>query len=130
MAFKTTIAHREGQRRFTEAHPEYRREWFQVVGKYYQAEERNRDKIEALTHYGKAKCACVMCGEARLACLSIDHINGNGGQQRRKDGLVGQKLYRRLRIDGYPKGYQTLCMNCQFCKAVLDRAYNKRYERV
>ena len=33
-------------------------------------------RIEVLTHYGKGKCACVRCGESRLACLSLDHIKG------------------------------------------------------
>jgi len=74
--------------------------WYQEVGKEREGIARVQIKTEVLTHYGKGYLACVICGESRLACLSIDHINGGGR-------------------------YQTLCMNCQFLKSVLDRAKYK-----
>ncbi len=80
-------------------------------------------KQEVLTHYGGGKCACVRCGESRLACVSIDHINGNGTGHRRDSGLGGIKIYLWLRQQGYPDGYQTLCMNCQFVKRVENEEY-------
>ncbi len=78
-------------------------------------------KIEVLTHYGKGKCGCIKCGEARLACLSIDHSNGKQSliyEDKTPAGKVrhGRDLYCWLRMSGYPKGYQTLCMNCQWVK--------------
>ncbi len=57
-----------------------------------------------------------MCGEKRLACLSIDHINNGGRQQRKELGTGGEKLYHWLKRNNYPLGYQTLCMNCQWFK--------------
>jgi hypothetical protein len=70
-------------------------------------------KISILTHYGNGKLVCVQCGEKRLPCLSIDHVNNDGYTQ--KD-LKGSHLYRKLRVLNYPLGFQTLCMNCQFIK--------------
>ena len=71
------------------------------------------------------RLACVMCGESRLACLSIDHIDGGGVSHRKELNAYGYRFYKRLKKDNYPKGYQTLCMNCQFVKAVYDRAKKK-----
>ena len=74
-----------------------------------------RRKIDVLKHYGQGRCACVKCGESRLACLSIDHIDGGGCRQRQITGS-GNQLYLWLRKNDYPAGYQTLCMNCQYVK--------------
>lgn len=71
-------------------------------------------RVKVLTHYGNGKCACVKCGESRMACLSIDHILG-GGNRHRKVYKNTQSLYRLL-LSEKPKGYQTLCMNCQWVK--------------
>ena len=74
-------------------------------------------KREVLTHYGRDKCGCVKCGESRLACLSIDHINGGGTRHMKLTG-IGNHFYKWLKEGNYPEGYQTLCMNCQFIKRV------------
>ena len=74
-------------------------------------------KVEVLTHYGNDKLACVKCGENRLPCLSIDHIDGGGGKHRKKlFGVDGKSIYYWLIENNFPEGYQTLCMNCQFIK--------------
>ena len=89
----------------------------------YDKRERDGVKQEVLTHYGDGKCACVQCGEARMACLSIDHINGNGAAHRRATGIGSQNIYRWLRLHSFPLGYQTLCMNCQWEKRSERREY-------
>ncbi len=90
---------------------------------YYKNRERclantrrynQRIKQEVLTHYGNGKLACVICGESRMACLSIDHIEGGGYKHKKQ--LGSRNFYLWLKQQGYPKGYQTLCMNCQFLK--------------
>lgn len=84
-------------------------------------------KIEVLTHYGKGKCACVVCGENRLACLSIDHINGGGSKHRKSispNGCSGVRFYKWLKDHNLPDGFQTLCMNDQFIKA-YERGIDK-----
>jgi hypothetical protein len=98
-----------------EARAQYKR-WHRGQREYRQA-----IKEEVLTYYGSGKCACVKCGESRLACLTLDHINGNGCKERREGKIKrGNHLYFALRKSGYPKGYQTLCMNCQFVKRWLN----------
>ena len=72
-------------------------------------------KVEVLTHYGNGKLACVVCGENRIACLSIDHIHG-GGNIHRKVLRSSGSFYKWLKSKGFPEGYQTLCMNDQFVK--------------
>jgi len=75
-------------------------------------------RIEVLSHYGNGKCACVICGESRLPCLSVDHINGGGHQQMMKiNKKYGLAFYQWLKKNNLPEGYQTLCMNCQFIKS-------------
>lgn len=73
-----------------------------------------------LTHYGNGKCVCGRCGFADIRALSIDHINGNGNQMRKVDGN-GVDFYNQLKKRGFPEGYQTLCMNCQFIKRDLNK---------
>ena len=82
-----------------------------------QKQRRLATKIEVLTYYGKGILACVICGEVRLACLSIDHIDNNGAEERKSRIKYGFNVYKHLKSQGFPKGYQTLCMNCQFIKA-------------
>ena len=113
------------QRRWNEKNREKIRRWHR---EYYQ---KNREKellrcrqykrglkIETLAYYGNGKTACVICGESRIGCLSIDHTDGGGNIHRRQ--LVGKRamgsnnFYLWLKRQGYPNGYRTLCMNCQF----------------
>ena len=91
----------------------------------YRAREKERfnaTKLEVLGHYGKdGKPVCTVCGESRVLCLTIDHING-GGMKHRKlvtGGSGGSRFYYWLKRQGYPEGYQTLCMNDNFLKLML-----------
>lgn len=85
-------------------------------------------KIEVLTYYGGGKLACGVCGEARLACLSIDHIEGGGAEWRRKTGRGGTSFYTWLKKQGYPEGYMTLCMNCQWVKRDINKEVRGKEE--
>ena len=81
---------------------------------------RRRLKAQVMDAYG-AVCAC--CGEDRMLLLTIDHVAGNGAAHRRSlDGRAkGSALYRKLRQDGYPVGYQVLCFNCNFAKGTREQ---------
>jgi len=123
---------KKNQREYYYSHKEERREYYnshkeerQAYSRKYHNENKEKRRIQnrqyqqqvkegILTHYGNGKCGCVKCGESRLACLSIDHIKAIGAKRRRK----GVYFYRWLEINNYPKGYQTLCMNCQWVKRV------------
>lgn len=70
-------------------------------------------KKEVLTYYGNGKLECVLCGFKDIRALSLDHIDGGGTRNRKALGGP-REVYRYLRKVGYPPGYRTLCMNCQF----------------
>ncbi len=79
------------------------------------------EKEIVLTHYGNGKLACVKCGESRLTCLTIDHINNDGASDRKVKRLLGRGLYHYLILSSYPQGYQTLCFNCNIEKSIKIR---------
>jgi len=86
-----------------------------------------RIKKDVIDHYSNGDNRCAVCGESRSACLSIDHINGNGASHLRELGLkAGHSFYQWLINNDYPEGYQILCMNCQFIK----RAFNQEYRQL
>ena len=74
-------------------------------------------KLEVLGHYGVsgvARCSWPGCDVHDPDMLTLDHIN-NGGAEHRKVGCNGGViLYRKLRHQNYPDGYQTLCFNHQW----------------
>jgi hypothetical protein len=91
------------------------------------ARRRVRLKIDVLTKYGGGKCECVRCGFSDVRALSLDHIYGNGNEHRRRETFKGGvDFYRALKQAGYPSGYQTLCMNCQFIKRVENKELSYR----
>ncbi len=104
---------------YRSAHPE------KAFEQWLHQRDRNQNfKVEVLTHYGNGKCACVKCGESRVACLSIDHIEGGGNKQRVGRLRASTAFYRWLKREGYPEGYQTLCMNDQFVKRFEREEHN------
>lgn len=143
---------RERNRKWREAHKEYIRAYNIAYNKSHQEQirsykhkypynpkkalklrqrEKERLKTEVLTHYGNGKLACVICSENRLACLSIDHIDGGGTRHRQSLGLTGagNTFYRWLRRHELPEGYQTLCMNCQFIKREKAKESRNQYSQ-
>ena len=65
-----------------------------------------------LEHYGKV---CALCGFADQRALSIDHIEGGGNKHRKTiRSSSGSPFYSWLIKNGFPVGFRTLCMNCQF----------------
>lgn len=97
------------RKRVYDADPEHVIKHVRSNGKIYDAVR----KLRVISHYSNGKLACVHCGEDDMACLSIDHINGGGVQHRR---IIGSHFYAWLIKNNFPKGYQTLCMNCQMKK--------------
>ena len=81
----------------------------------------NKIKEEVFTHYGNGKLACVICGFNDVRALSLDHIEAIGNVARKANGGSGYDLYAKLRRLGYPEGFQTLCMNCQWVKKFEKR---------
>ena len=103
---------------FRDAHPE------KVYEQYLKHRAKHRElKQEVLSYYGGGQCACVHCGEKRIACLSIDHIDGGGSKHRKKVLRSTSSFYTWLKRENYPEGYQTLCMNCQFVKRFTNEEH-------
>ncbi len=91
---------------WNKANPERRRE--NALNYYYRLQDA------AILAYGGYKCS--WCGIDDPICLSIDHVNNDGAEQRKKHKLAGAAFYRWLRDHDYPPGYVVLCMNCNHGK--------------
>lgn len=96
--------------------------FFGQCGHKFQWEPINkmrRWKLKFLQAYSDNNPKCSCCGEANIAFLSIDHINGNHKEDTHENGkkLTASNLYLKLKKLGFPKGYQVLCYNCNCAKA-------------
>lgn len=94
--------------------------------------DKNKDKIksnrdryrkllkeEILSHYGRS---CVCCGEDFEPFLTIDHIYGNGSEERKLTNGGGFWTFGRfLRKGGFPAEYQILCLNCNMYKGQKEK---------
>lgn len=69
-------------------------------------------KDSVFEKYGGYTCKC--CGETEKMFLSIDHIDGGA------KGISSTDLYRIIKRDNYPTGYQILCHNCNLGKYMND----------
>ena len=78
---------------------------------------RNRITAKVFDYYGR-ECAC--CGAT--GNLTIDHVDGGGTAHRialfgQSGGeRAGAQFYSWLIRQGYPDGYQVLCMSCNCSK--------------
>lgn len=78
---------------------------------------RDMRKVGVIRHYSNGTMKCSFCGIDDIRVLSIDHVNGKGAAHRKKiKRSSGSAFYHWLVVNGYPLGYQVLCMNCQWIK--------------
>ena len=73
---------------------------------------------EVIGHYSKGTFGCTCCGESEFDFLAIDHVAGDANRTSKEQGLprAGTPLYMWLFRNGFPRGYQTLCANCNLSK--------------
>lgn len=57
--------------------------------------------------------ACKRCGFADWRALQIDHVKGNGAEERR---TIKNNYSMLKRVREYPEDYQLLCANCNWIK--------------
>lgn len=81
---------------------------------------RAKLRKEVFAHYGRV---CVCCGECDDAFLTIDHIAGGGTQHL---SAIKTTLYQWLKANDFPKGFQTLCYNCNCAKRDRGMCPHKR----
>ena len=82
-----------------------------IKSRYY----KKRSKKQVLEHYSNGELKCVCCGFAEIDGLSIDHIEGRKKWKHGKDDR-SDELYSWIKRKNFPKGFQTLCMNCNHAK--------------
>jgi len=75
-------------------------------------------RLEVLRYYSNDELKCKKCGEDHLEFLEIDHIFGGGRKQMRETGYGS--IYRLLKFNNYPDGYQVLCSNCNIKKVKVS----------
>uniref|UniRef100_A0A6M3JZH6 Putative HNH endonuclease n=1 Tax=viral metagenome TaxID=1070528 RepID=A0A6M3JZH6_9ZZZZ len=81
-------------------------------------------KYTVLEHYSRGEPKCAVCGEKDIIVLCIDHINGHGQEHRRQIGRTsGSAFYNWLIINGFPKGFQVLCFNCNMRKRFNNQEF-------
>lgn len=69
-------------------------------------------KLDFLAAFG-GKCSC--CGERNPYFLTLDHVNNDGAEHRRRMAQVA--VLMQARREGFDKTkYDCLCMNCNFAK--------------
>jgi hypothetical protein len=89
---------------------------------------RYRLKIDVMSHYSN-EIKCCKCGIADIRVLCLDHINGHGQDHLRSIKVsAGMPFYKWVRDNGYPHGYQILCLNCNVIKRIENNEYRKKYE--
>ena len=70
-------------------------------------------KEEVIAAYG-GTCEC--CGESAIEFLTIDHINNDGAEHRRRVGK-GRQMYADIKAQDFPEGrYRVLCFNCNIAR--------------
>jgi hypothetical protein len=75
---------------------------------------RRKLKLEVMMHYSGGVPKCAVCGESDIVVLTVDNVNGDGAEHRRKISAAGHSpsnLYRHLRDSGYPGDFRVLCQN-------------------
>jgi 5-methylcytosine-specific restriction endonuclease McrA len=88
--------------------------------KYSPKERDNRKsrRIKVIQMYGGR---CAVCNDSLIEHLTIDHINGNGFEER-KIWRNSNSMYLELQRRGYPKeNYQVLCWNCNTSKHIYGK---------
>lgn len=93
----------------------FRKNHRKEISKLYSDKFRKLKNI-ILDHYGN-KCAC--CGEIIYEFLTVDHINNDGAEHRRKLGNIGKSgrlFYDWIIKNNFPPIFQILCWNCNWAK--------------
>ncbi len=78
---------------------------------------RIRLKLEVLSHYsGGCEPRCECCGVTGVEFLTLDHINNDGKEDRKING-IGMVFYAKMKRLGYPPHLQVLCFNCNLARS-------------
>lgn len=129
---KTKVWRRENPERIKEhSRKSYLKNADVCKARNYKANEEI--KTEVLGHYSLSNTpCCVFCSFADIDALTLDHINNNGAEERKatkRKLFTGAGIYRWLKQNNFPAGYQTLCANCNLKKEVERRRNGRGLQR-
>lgn len=71
---------------------------------------------------------CAECGYLDHRAMHIDHVNNDGAEERRRRGVVGIQLLRKIIAHDFPADYQLLCANCNTIKAHESGSFTRARE--
>ena len=77
---------------------------------------------QLIYHYSNGANSCKKCGNDNFYVLCLDHIEGGGCKDFRKNG----NLWYYLKRNNFPIGMQVLCQNCNRRKMYENNEYSKR----
>ena len=80
---------------------------------YYHSKRR---KI-VINYYSNGTNKCDCCSESIYEFLTIDHINNDGAEHRRKIGIIEGSLIEWLYTHKLPDGFKVMCFNCNCGRA-------------
>jgi hypothetical protein len=79
--------------------------------------ERVKARLALFESFG---CKCQCCGETHPDFLTLEHIGGLGGKERRNRKtnrrITTQEIYHARKHGFDPEFYSLLCMNCNFAR--------------
>ena len=136
---------KEKRKRYRETHPELFRKSASLSRIKYAADIHLRNQHYYATHKAYLNAQCLVytqslkrevlsvysknltcqwdgCSWGDIRSLSIDHVLNDGLRHRKQvtGGQGGPVFYNWLKRNGYPKGFQVLCMNHQFIKRQMQ----------
>ena len=80
---------------------------------------------EVILYYSGGKAACAKCSHSDIRVLTIDHIDDDGSQHRKK--LGASSIYAWLKKNNFPSGFQVLCHNCNWLKERIKHLTSKDF---
>lgn len=98
----------------------YRRVYYKKNKDSINDRHRKNRHMQLEEVFNKLGNKCARCGLLDKRVLSIDHMNGNGGHERRLYGGSYKKYYEKIleSITKNKKEYQLLCLNCNQIEGV------------
>src|SRR3990167_2782356 len=116
----------ENKERHLESSRRYSREHATEISEKRKAQRRIL-KQKVINGYG-GKCEC--CNESILEFLTLDHINDDGAEHRRKlRSRQSRRLYDDIIWRNFPSGFRVLCFNCNSARGFYGYCPHKPGEK-
>lgn len=95
------------------------------ISNAYSRRYRDGLKFQVLNHYSKGLLCCNNCEIGVYSVLTIDHLDNNGADHKRKLSKKGNPsssaIYKNIIDNKFPEEYQVLCFNCNYLKEFMRK---------